>query len=769
MALKRLSFLGKCMVAFLTIVEILILVLIGWNFKKNLDNRISLQYRSDDLRAFTSEVSEACFGGSIDEEYYAGLYDIIPSMYLKNGYYRYQITYSSTSPGSYCWPDSYSENYNLMDWVATWFMEGSYTNSEEFWLNSDQDLALRLYYSGSGEITILEFSIEETNVLAILNLCEYLLLWISANVLLYLIWRKKYRPIEMEAKYIALALFAIAIISSYPLLVGYCINGQELFFHLTRIEGMADALRCGQFPVRINPTFYNGYGYASPSFCGNFFLYFPALMRLCGLRLSTAYNIYVEYVNVVTILIAYYSFRKLLNDRFLGVGCTLLYALAPYRITCLYLRAAVSEFTAMAFLPLMVYGVFRIYREDYTDPNRNKWCFLPLALALGGLLQTDVVIGFICCGVSFIVCLMMIRKTLNWKRVLAILNAFGLTFMLNLWTLVPMIDFYTTQQLKLFQNPGDLRIQRTGLYLAQLWSLFSGYSWGQVDAVNGLADEMPVSLGLPLSLGLVLFLGMIMGPNISKDEKRLGVNLFHISLITLFMSTVYFPWDWLSNRSTLIEGFAMKLEYAWRMLTPAIALTAACTGCGLKILQREKGKHASSVAVVALAVLSLVASMYFMQECLENQSPIVLNTIKDLGVDTEKTANGGKYMLTGTSYTDFTERFTPRAYSGVLVKDFRKLGTSIMLSVQANDETDGYVLLPLVAYKGYRVASDDGVIDSSNLFIGEHSVLEVDIPAGYSGTLHIDYQGMWYWRLAEVISLLSVIVVCARLIHWRRR
>lgn len=66
--------------------------------------------------------------------------------------------------------------------------------------------------------------------------------------------------------------------SCYPLLNEYIIVGHDLAFHLNRIEGIKKGLLSGQFPVRIHPTHFGGYGYATPIMYPEMLLY----IRLCS-------------------------------------------------------------------------------------------------------------------------------------------------------------------------------------------------------------------------------------------------------------------------------------------------------------------------------------------------------------------------------------------------------------------------------------------------------------------------------------------------------
>lgn len=111
----------------------------------------------------------------------------------------------------------------------------------------------------------------------------------------------------------------IALLASLPLGLHYLLNGQDMEFHLLRIEGLYEALRCGQFPVRIHPNYMEGYGYPTGIFYPELFLYFPALLRLMGVPLMHAYKWFVLAQNIATAGVAWYSgkilFQKKTRDR----------------------------------------------------------------------------------------------------------------------------------------------------------------------------------------------------------------------------------------------------------------------------------------------------------------------------------------------------------------------------------------------------------------------------------------------------------------------
>ena len=60
------------------------------------------------------------------------------------------------------------------------------------------------------------------------------------------------------------------------------LTGSDLRYHLTRITGIADGLKGGSGIVSIYPEALKGYGYASPLFYPDLFMYFPAFLVYLG-------------------------------------------------------------------------------------------------------------------------------------------------------------------------------------------------------------------------------------------------------------------------------------------------------------------------------------------------------------------------------------------------------------------------------------------------------------------------------------------------------
>ncbi|MCR4610530.1 MAG: hypothetical protein K5644_01395, partial [Lachnospiraceae bacterium] len=85
--------------------------------------------------------------------------------------------------------------------------------------------------------------------------------------------------------------------------------GQDLGFHLNRIEGIVTELKAGHFPVKMESNWMNGYGYPAPIYYGDVLLYIPAILRLMGIGVVTSYKIFVFLITFATALLTYLCFK----------------------------------------------------------------------------------------------------------------------------------------------------------------------------------------------------------------------------------------------------------------------------------------------------------------------------------------------------------------------------------------------------------------------------------------------------------------------------
>ena len=76
--------------------------------------------------------------------------------------------------------------------------------------------------------------------------------------------------------------------------------------------------------------------------------------------------------------------------------------------------------------------------------------------------------------------------------------------------------------------------------------------------------------------------------------------------------------------------------------------------------------------------------------------------------------------------------------------------------------TDGKVEVPLLYYPGYKAVDSNG--NKLECLRGTNDVLSIVVPSGYSGTVKIRYKGLAFWKISDIISLISLLAIIAYVI-----
>lgn len=99
----------------------------------------------------------------------------------------------------------------------------------------------------------------------------------------------------------------ICSISSYFVFMNSMVDGHDTSFHMYRLQGIVNAFQDGQFLPKIYPYANNGYGYATPLFYCDIFLYPFAILYRLGLLLVVAYKLMRCFYICLSIMSIFYA------------------------------------------------------------------------------------------------------------------------------------------------------------------------------------------------------------------------------------------------------------------------------------------------------------------------------------------------------------------------------------------------------------------------------------------------------------------------------
>lgn len=626
---------------------------------------------------------------------------------------------------------------------------------------SMQDQAtLRISTGGSG-FTLESIVIQYSMAYAWYNLLCRLCFFVLAD-LVWLLWSGRLKfPGGPHAACVALGLGIAAFVASLPLFILGLIPGHDLQFHLLRIEGLSQALAAGQFPVRIQPFWLDGRGYAVSVFYGDLFLYFPALLRFFGVSIQGAYKVYVAAVNLATAGVSFYCLRRMLKNDWAALFGSVMYTLSIYRITNIYLRGAVGEYTAMVFLPLVFYGLWRIFTQP-DGARAEPLVWMPAVIGYTGLIQTHLLSCEIIGLLTLLACMALLRRTLRRNTFVPLCKVVGVTSVLNLWFLLPLFD-YMQGDYVVTRSSETNSLHNTAAFLGQVLGLvFNGnterFNLGLDQSTH---EEMAIALGLTLLLAAGLFvLVTAMGRDRSDPAWRIGNFSLWMGLLCLIMATDLFPWDTLAGLHPLLQKVASMLQYVWRFLSPATWLWVLAGACAVCLLRARPDLRNLSCGV--LLALSLVSWGSFAQTALNDNVMMIANSAASLETDA---LGGGEYLPAGTESEQF---MGPRTFAAQDVELTETFLNGLRADFTCQTENGGSVTVPILYYPYYRAVDGSGTAQPVSADPETHLV-RVELPAGFDGSVTVSFLPPWYWRAAEGVSLLTLAALIAGVVSCRRR
>lgn len=708
-------------------------------------------------------------------ENYVGQFATTRWLDIEAGSYQIVVTYANNGgTGSVRFLD---EVMPTAQYDVASLPPGRSSTTFTLWMEHGCEVAQLQFYANCGEnqVTFITgVQIIPTHSFAYVHFLTVLALFAALDWLLLVLTRRVALPWRtLEARYSALAIVALVGVACLPLGLDYIIYGHDLTVHLTRIEGLKAGLLAGQFPVRMNPDIVSGKGYPFSLMYADLLLYPAAFLRILGFSLQTVYKLYVACITLATALITRYVLRRMFNNETVALAGTALYLLAPYRLTNVYVRASVGEYSAMMFLPLVVYGLWRIYRQK-PDEKAEPWCWVSLALGFTGLLQTHLLTSVMTGFLTAIFCIVYAKRTFRRPVLLSLCKAAGVAVVWNLWFLVPLAQYMIQGVCRIAGRYDAANLQDSAVMLGQMFMLF-GKGTGTAQSIKlGMEDEMPLALGTALGLGALALAAAMLDPAVRKsDRKTTRISLWALGFgaLCVWMASDLFPWyEVYLSENPLVKAFSSllgKLQFAWRFLSPASLLLTFCAAGALTLLWNKRRELSKQIAMV-LVLLTLIPAGYLMYDTCDKSAVVHYISLGSMGMSSslkESQLAGGEYLP-----YDLSDELSPAQFNdtnfyfdeGVEAESYSRGQLSVTFTATNTNDTESTVVVPLFAYPGYELTDTAGTAQLSR----QDGYLIVVLPAGYSGTVTIRWAGFWYWRVFDLISLAGI---AATVVFWVRR
>ena len=631
-----------------------------------------------------------------------------------------------------------------------------------------KDFQLVVTYGGKGSLQIESVTVREQLIWRWVRLAAMLILFLLADLLLAMFFANKSEHLEKWARCHRYegCLVLIAAFASLPMFANFLFNGHDLTFHLSRIGALAAELEKGQIPVRMLTTMLNGYGYPTPLFYCDILLYLPALLYNAMVPLMTCYQLYGFLVNAATCLAAFLCFSRITGNKTIGVTFAAVYTLSPQRLMTVYVRAAVGEYSAMIFLPLIVWGLWNVYHKEDHRPIAFRE-YLPLALGVAGIIQSHVLTLEMVALFLLGICLVLLKKTIQRHRLWALIKAAALALGMGLWFLGSLQESMVGMSVWGNQLHVISKMQNLGVYPVQLFGLFQPASGGNVAA--GMQGEMPLTLGLPLILCLLLVAYVLLHRNQWSLDGQSGLKWMQrstaVGLIAVTLTLYRFPWDGVENWiGQTMSHYLGIVQFPWRYLSIAIvALTAAGASAFQLLRDNNRIFYRRMVAIIMGALL--ISTGYFLSTYTSASGNQVVYDYQSLPQRIYGTISSGEYLLTDVDVTGIQFADVEKDTDSLTITDYNADKQGVLMSCK-NGESAATAVLPIFFYDHYE-AYDQKTGVNLPLTEGSNRRIAVTVPAFYQGTIRVCYAPPIRWRFYESISVGSWLLTAFLL--WKSR
>lgn len=485
--------------------------------------------------------------------------------------------------------------------------------------------------------------------------------------------------------------------------------------HICRIIGTEQTLADKQFLPMIMSNLCNNFGYSWNIFYSPLTAYMSVVFRIFNFSYVNCLKLCMFVIVLLSGLTMYKLTLRITKNKKLATLASIIYILAPYRITDMYIRTALAELASFIFIPIVFEGLYIIVNEEKKSYK--------LALGAAGLILTHQVIAMYTVIICFAYLIVFFKK-LKSKTVLKNLGV-------NLLFCLLMTSFYWVGLLQHYFNtsyevfvPGRMEREEVLIfYKAKFSQLF----------ITSNEQTMIYAIGLLSVVGLVLT--PIAYKKIPEEYKKTYMFFLITGVILIGMTLSIFPFEKLPQALTM-------LQFTFRLFTFTSFFFAFVVATNFAILIKDF-KTLDIVVLLTISILLLVPYKSKLDFNLQENEERLINGVR-------VTENTGR-VHAGMASMEYlpTKAFKNLRYIAnrkdevivldndeAVISDYTKQASNMNCKI-SNINKETTIELPYIYYLGYRVYADGQEIkytESDNGFIQINIAQDSQIKVKYLGT-----------------------------------
>lgn len=505
--------------------------------------------------------------------------------------------------------------------------------------------------------------------------------------------------------------------------------------HICRIIGTEQTLADKQFLPMIMSNLCNNFGYSWNIFYSPLTAYMSVVLRIFNFSYVNCLKLCMFVIVVLSGLTMYKLTLRITKNKKLATLASIIYILAPYRITDMYIRTALAELASFIFIPIVFEGLYIIVNEEKKSYK--------LALGAAGLILTHQVIAMYTAIICFAYLIVFFKK-LKSKTVLKNIGV-NLSFCLLMTSFywVGLLQHYFSTSYEVFV-PGRMEREEVLIfYKAKFSQLF----------ITSSEQTMIYAIGLLSVIGLVLT--PIAYKKVPEEYKKTYMFFLITGVILIGMTLKIFPFEKLPQALTI-------LQFTFRLFTFTSFFFAFVVATNFAILIKDF-KTLDIVVLLTISILLLVPYKSKLDFNLKDNEERLINGVRI-------TENTGR-VHAGMASMEYlpTKAFKNLKYIAnrkdevivldndeAVISDYTKQASNMNCKI-SNINKETTIELPYIYYLGYRVYANGQEIkytESDNGFIQINIAKDSQIKVKYLGT-----NEMLISYAVSIISFATIIVL----------
>ena len=505
--------------------------------------------------------------------------------------------------------------------------------------------------------------------------------------------------------------------------------------HICRIIGTEQTLADKQFLPMIMSNLCNNFGYSWNIFYSPLTAYMSVVFRIFNFSYVNCLKLCMFVIVLLSGITMYKFALRITKNKKLATLASIIYILAPYRITDMYIRTALAELASFIFIPIVFEGLYIIVNEEKKSYK--------LALGAAGLILTHQVIAMYTAIICFVYLIAFFKK-LKSKTVLKNIGV-------NLLFCILMTSFYWVGLLQHYLNtsyevfvPGRMEREEVLIfYKAKFSQLF----------ITNSEQTMIYAIGLLSVIGLVLT--PIAYKKIPEEYKKTYMFFLIVGIILIGMTLSIFPFEKLPQALTM-------LQFTFRLFTFTSFFFAFVVATNFVILIKNF-KTLDIVVLLTISILLLLPYKSKLDFNLQENEERLINGVR-------VTENTGR-VHAGMASMEYlpTKAFKNLKHIAnrkdevivldndeAVISDYTKQSSNMNCKI-LNVKKETTIELPYIYYLGYRVYANGQEIkytESDNGLIQINIAQDSQIKVKYLGT-----NEMLISYAVSIISFATIIVL----------